>query len=339
MGRPFRWFGDTEHSSYHVISRTSRGEFLLDGESKEYFMSLMFKLSKAFFVDITSFAIMSNHFHILLSNRKDEAEIATKKELLGRYKEAFGDNAEPPEGAFIKNSFEIDYDEDGGVERLRQRLGSVSRFIQELKQGFSKWYNYKHKCKGSFWGDRFKSIAMSKGDAELICSAYIDLNSVRAGIVKKPEDYRWSSVGFRIRNPNKGKKLLKTINIIKEEIKTFKDRKTDRFKQEVSRTKKEITFSVYREFIYESGKVKREGSAKISDQAYKESKSLFQRLGIGDILSYRYRNITEGIAFGSKKFVSEFQEKFKRKLIIPRKVIISADNQQVFYSTRKLKPI
>ncbi len=339
MGRSFRWFTDAEHSSYHVISRTSRGEFLLDSEGKEYFMQLMFKLSKAFFVDITSFAIMSNHFHVLLSNRRDEAQSATKKELFGRYKDAFGDNAEPPEGSFIKNSFEIDYDDDGGVERLRKRLGSVSRFVQELKQGFSKWYNNKYECKGAFWGDRFKGIAISKGDAELICSAYIDLNSVRAGIVKKPEAYRWSSIGLRIRNPKKGKKLLKTINIIKEEIKTFKDRETGRFKQEVFRTKKEVTFPVYREFIYESGKVKRENTAKISDQAYKESKSLFQRLGIGDILVYRYRNITEGIAFGSNKFVSEFQEKFKRKYIIPRTVIINADKQEVFYSTRRLNPI
>ena len=68
MGRAYRYFSDREFSSYHIISRTSRGEFLIDDEGKEYFMRLMFKLSKAFYVDITSFVIMSNHFHILLSN-------------------------------------------------------------------------------------------------------------------------------------------------------------------------------------------------------------------------------------------------------------------------------
>ena len=162
MGRSVRWFTDTEHSSYHIISRTSRGEFLLDDEGKEYFMNLMFKLSKAYFIDITSFAIMSNHFHILLSNRSDEALKATKEELFCRYKDTFGENAEPPEGSCIKNSFDIDYDEDGGVERLRQRLGSVSRYVQELKQGFTKWYNYRNKFKGSLWGDRFKGIAISR---------------------------------------------------------------------------------------------------------------------------------------------------------------------------------
>jgi REP element-mobilizing transposase RayT len=342
MGRDYRWFIDREHSSYHIISRVSRGEFLLDDEGKEYFMNLMFKLAKAYYVDITSFAIMSNHFHILLSNRKDEVAKATKDELFSRYKKAYGDNAEPPEGSFIKRSFEIDYDEDGGVERLRQRLGSVSRFVQELKQGFTKWYNYKNNCKGVLWGDRFKGIAISKGDAELICSAYVDLNPVRAGIVKKPEDYRWSSIGLRVRNAKKAKKILTVIQIEKPHIKIIKDSgigKDENYKRIKEWKKEEVSFSVYRAFVYDSGKVKKEGAGSISEQAYKESKSIMKRLGISDILSYKYRNITEGLAFGSYKIVADFQEKFNRKFIKPRKVIINEEDREVFYSTRNLKGI
>ncbi len=338
MSRAYRWFVDAEYNSYHIISRTSRGEFLIDDEGKEYLMRLMFKLSKAFYINITSFVIMSNHFHILLSNSQNEAKHATKDELFSRYKAAFGDHAEPPEGSFIKNSFEIDYDEDGGVERLRHRLSSVSRFVQELKQGFSKWYNYKHNFKGSFWGDRFKGIAISKGDAELICSAYIDLNPIRAGIVKKPEDYRWSSIGLRVRNPKRAK-ILETINLENKEVKTVIDSSTGRYKQEVKWIKKELTFPVYRAFLYDSGKVKKEGAARISDENYQESKLLLNKLGIGDIISYRYRNITEGLAFGSYKLISELQKKLERKHIKPRKIIESEEADKQFYSTRKLKPI
>ena len=338
MGRNYRWFIDREHSSYHIISRVSRGEFLLDDEGKEYFMNLMFKLAKAYYVDITSFAIMSNHFHILLSNRRDEVEKATKDELFSKYKEAYGNNAEPPEGSFIKKSYEIEYDEDGGVERLRQRLGSVSRFIQELKQGFTKWYNYKNNCKGVLWGDRFKGIAISKGDAELICSAYVDLNPVRAGIVKKPEDYRWSSIGLRVRNAGKAKKVLSTILIEKPHIKIIEDVKGE-YKRIKEWKKEVVSFSVYRAFVYDSGKVKKDSASSISEQAYKESKSLIKKLGIRDILLYKYRNITEGLAFGSYEIVADFQEKFNRKFIKPRKVVINEEDNEVFYSTRNLKEI
>ena len=162
MGRSNRYFFDVELSSYHIISRISGGEFKLGDEDKEYFVNLMFQLSLGYYVDIISYTVMSNHFHILLSNRVEEAQCASEDELVGRYKTAFGEDALPPEGGYIQDGYEIDYDEDGGTERLRRRLGSASRFLQDLKQRFSKWYNFRHKRTGSLWGARFKGVAISK---------------------------------------------------------------------------------------------------------------------------------------------------------------------------------
>ena len=51
---------------------------------------------------------------------------------------------------------------------------------------------------GYFWGDRFKNVLIEKGEALINCLAYIDLNPVRAKIVKRPEDYRWSGIGYQI---------------------------------------------------------------------------------------------------------------------------------------------
>jgi hypothetical protein len=76
---------------------------------------------------------MSNHFHILVTGLEKEAANASKEELLQRYHLIYGDDAEPPAGTY-DSSGQLIPDADGGVERLRRRLGSISRFVQELKQ-------------------------------------------------------------------------------------------------------------------------------------------------------------------------------------------------------------
>ena len=43
---------------------------------------------------------------------------------------------------------------------------------------------------------------MDNGDTLINCLAYIDLNTVRAGIVEKPEEYRWSSIGYHVQRNN-----------------------------------------------------------------------------------------------------------------------------------------
>jgi hypothetical protein len=282
---------------------------------------------------------MSNHFHILLSNRDEEVIKATREELLKSYKSGFGEHAEPPEGSYIGDKYEIEYDEDGGTERLRRRLGSVSRYVQDLKQRFSKWYNRHHGRKGYLWGERFKSIVMSKGEAELICSSYIDLNSVRAGMVKRPEDYRWSSIGLRARSRGYAEKILDKIYINKRNVITKFDKKTGKYFQEVEYIREEVKHRLYASFVYESGRVEREGTARISDEAFGEAMGLLSRFGIGDSLRYRFRNLSEGIAFGSYKFISDLQERLGRVFIKPRSVLCGSDEQEqnILYSTRRLK--
>jgi len=77
----------------------------------------------------------------------------------------------------------------------------------------SRYYNHRHNWKGFSWGDRFKSVIFLEGCTLVNLLAYVDLNPVnrppvsgiagvnrdnpiRAGIVKRPEDYRLSSLGY-----------------------------------------------------------------------------------------------------------------------------------------------
>jgi len=72
------------------------------------------------------------------------------------------------------------------------RLYNLSAFVGEVKQRFSQWYNKRTERVGPLWEDRFKSVLV-QGDSGVLATvaAYIDLNSVRAGIVKDPREWRW----------------------------------------------------------------------------------------------------------------------------------------------------
>lgn len=337
MGRSKRPWVHQNFGSNHLISRIVGGDFLLGAKEKEYFVKLMFKLAKGFYIGIHSYTIMSNHFHILATGLSEDASKAGKDELIKRYRMIYGKKAEYPEGSYKSNG-ELIPDDDGGIERLRKRLGSISRYIQELKQTFSKWYNCKYDRKGYLWSNRFDSIIMEKGEPELICSAYIDLNSVRAGIVKKPEAYRWSSIGLRVRDPKKWEKLLTKINIDDKKTIITVDKKSGYIKRRYEIVKKEISFPLYRSFLYKSGCKEVEGKANIQSEVYKDAMKLNGKLGIGDLLRYRFRNLSEGIGIGSYRFIEQIQIDLDRKFIKPRS-IINKDNETKFYSTRNLKPI
>jgi hypothetical protein len=72
--------------------------------------------------------------------------------------------------------------------------------------------------KGAFWSERFKGIILSLDEALLTCSAYIDLNPIRANIEKIPEDYRWSSLGLRVRSPKEAESLLHPLVLDKKDV-------------------------------------------------------------------------------------------------------------------------
>lgn len=297
MPRGKRPFISRDLGLYHITSRVAGGELIFGDQEKEYFLQTLERYASGFYINIHAFAIMSNHLHILVSERTQEARIASAKELTDRYHMIFGLDAEPPIGR-VEADGSITVDDDGGIERLRNRLGSVSRFVQEYKQTCSRWFNKRHQRKGYLWGDRFGGTAVERGDPELVCSAYIDLNAVRAGIVKIPEAYRWCSLGMRVRNPHRAKSLLAPL-LLSEMYPT-------------------ITLPWYRLFVYRCGQMPMPGKASISAEIAAEVEAVHGRLGIGERAAYRIRNISEGVAIGSQVFVSAIQQQLKRKNILPR---------------------
>jgi len=327
MGRDPRAFVSQCAGSYHIISRTVGGDLLLRDREKEYFMNLLERLASGFFVQIHAFCIMGNHFHIMASNLDEDARNASKEELLERYRRLYPKQGEPPQGSQLSNG-DIIYDDDSGIERLRDRLGCISRFVQELKQSFTRWYNKIHEREGFFWSARFKCVILSKGVAQLMCSSYIDLNPVRANLVSEPEAYRWCSLGLRVRNPRRAERFLTLLSATSEDVWDV----SGRVNLEVLKSIKPDSLPWYRGIVYCLGGMEREGKAAIPKELRDEVLSYHGKLGIGDRFRYRVRNISEGLVMGGYEFVAEIQKRSQRKFIRPRSFL----SGNVLYTTRVL---
>jgi putative transposase len=56
--------------------------------------------------------------------------------------------------------------------------------------------------------NKSKSVIVDKGETLVNCLAYIDLKPLRAGLVDRPEDYRWNSLGYHLQTQNKNQFLI-----------------------------------------------------------------------------------------------------------------------------------
>jgi len=132
---------------------------------------------------------MTNHFHVLV--RVPEEQKMSDSELVARFAQLYCNQKGKVETLKVvlkKGGEEVQAERD----KLLSRMGDVSMFMKELKQRFSIWYNKSHKRYGILWAERFKSVLIEDTAACLrTVAAYIDLNPVRAGIVKDPKHYRY----------------------------------------------------------------------------------------------------------------------------------------------------
>ena len=84
--------------------------------------------------------------------------------------------------------------------------GSASRLMQSLGRRYVQYINRQYKRSGTLWEGRFKASLVQAEAYLLTCSRYIELNPVRAQMVRPPQDYRWSS--YRRHAPNEGGEWL-----------------------------------------------------------------------------------------------------------------------------------
>jgi putative transposase len=184
-----------ESSVYHCMTRIVGGDFLLEGDrEKEVLRKQIWKVSAFCGVEVLTYCIMSNHFHVLVRTpHEDDVKAISDKEIIRRV----GCIYSADKVDFFRSRLELGDDTRRNFRaNLLSRMGDVSLFMKELKQRFSIWYNKSHRRRGTLWGERFKSVLVQDDPFALMTiAAYIDLNPVRAGLVSDPVEYRYCGYG------------------------------------------------------------------------------------------------------------------------------------------------
>ena len=70
---------------------------------------------------------------------------------------------------------------------------SLPKTMQSVGRRYAQYFNRCYHRSGALWEDRYKSSMVDTDHYLLSCYQYIELNPVRAAIVKNPEDYPYSS--------------------------------------------------------------------------------------------------------------------------------------------------
>ncbi|USD64307.1 transposase [Vibrio sp. SCSIO 43136] len=193
---------------YHCISRCVRRSFLCGIDSltntncehrRAWVEAKILSLTQMYCINVCAYAVMSNHFHVVLHIDRSKALALSQDEVVERW----GVDHKLP--ALIQRwrqkQLTCQAEEQKCSETIeiwRERLWSLSWFMKELNYDIACKANREDNCTGHFWESRFKSQALLDEKALAAAVAYVDLNPVRAGVAKTPESSDFTSIKARI---------------------------------------------------------------------------------------------------------------------------------------------
>jgi hypothetical protein len=328
--------GPLKSYCYHVMSRTCGGDVFFDDVEKEALRRVIWRMAEFCGLKIVTYCLMGNHFHLL-------AEVPHRESWLQRFEGPHGD-AKLLEHLRILYSRtyvgllrdEISDLRQCGLESLAQqkleaikkRFCDLSLFVKEVKERFSRWFNKRRGRKGTLWMDRFKSVLVEgKGEALRTMAAYIDLNPVRAGLVKDPKDYRWCGYAEALGGSRRAQRgLCKAVG------------------KPVDGWQSAGAAEAYRCILFDEGRELKDAQNEsvvehgVSVESARAVLAERGKLSTSELVRLRVRYFSDGAVLGSKAFVENIfeaqREQFSPKRKRGARRIVQVDSP--LYSLRKL---
>jgi REP element-mobilizing transposase RayT len=323
--RKARWLANWQNSNskpviYHCISRVVDRRFVFAERECEAFRMFIRMYENFSGCRILSYCMMSNHFHLLLEVPPMAEDGLSDKVLLNRlsglYSEAFvaGVAAELVEARKVATAEAGDSADTRVAEihaRFTYRMHDLSQFMKGLLIRFTRWFNRIHSRKGTLWEERFKSVIVESGVAARTMAAYIDLNPVRAGMVKDPADYRWSSYGEAVGGGTKGNGRKAREGLVRayfcDQGVGFEAEKW----RDISRLYRRLMGHALgrkpgRAEVAKTGTSLGQSTMNTAEMVESEDKeTVLKDLRMAKMLQCRVRYFTDGAVIGSKEFVNE----------------------------------
>ena len=206
MARPRSELVDRENGGfYHLYNRCVRQAWLCGkdphtGENfdhrREWIEQRLLILTTVFPVDVYAYAVMSNHYHIVVHYCPARAQEWSDAEIVRRWLCVFGPPPRDPldraakEAALLANPARL--------AEIRQCLGDLSWYMRCLNEHIARRANREEDRTGRFWDGRFESRPLADVQAAHACMVYNDLNPLRAGMVEQIDAPQQTSLRRRL---------------------------------------------------------------------------------------------------------------------------------------------
>lgn len=193
---------------YHITSRCVRRAFLCGFDQvtqtgyehrRQWIEDRIRLLSSIFTIDVCAYAVMSNHYHIVIKLDPDQTKNWTDLDVLQRWLCLF-------KGTLLVQRFKAGADLNelemqtvfDTLAIYKKRLTDLGWFMKCLNEPIARRANIEDHCKGHFWEARYKSPALTTEAALITCMAYVDLNPIRSGMADRPERSDHTSIKERL---------------------------------------------------------------------------------------------------------------------------------------------